>query len=112
MLNVVDLSGNGKGIGLVGRTVVSTNLEALGRTPSARIQGNFNHSLDGTFIATLQLEKSYDNGLTWNPITAGGSVTTYTTPVEELYSEPEFGTLYCWNCTAYTSGIIIARISQ
>jgi len=112
MLVTVDLSGNGKGVGFTSRNKVSQELEGVGRTASAQMYGNFNFSLGGTFDATVRLEKSYDQGTTWAPVTANASEIEFTEPCEELFTEPEVGVVYSWNCTSYTSGTINARISQ
>ena len=112
MLVVTDLSGNGKGVGFTSRNKVSQELEAVGRTASAQMYGNFNYSLSGTFVGTVRLEKSYNEGTTWMPVTAGGIDVEFIAPCEELFTEPEVGVVYSWNCTAYTSGTINARISQ
>lgn len=111
-LNYADTSGNGMGVSFVNRAKVDEVLNAVETTTSARMRGTFNASLDGTFVATLQIERSYDNGVTWNPLTAMGLAITFSVPCEEIFSEPESGVLYRWNCVAYTSGNIEARISQ
>lgn len=73
----------------------------------------FNVSLWGTFVGTVQLERSFDNGTTWLPITsAGAAAFKYTAPASESVSEPEADTLYRLNCTAYTSGTVNYRLSE
>ncbi len=70
-----------------------------------------------TFNATVQLERSFDGGLTWIVCNVGGTGTLaqYTgatvTPVSLTFAEPEQGVLYRWNCIAYTSGAPNYRIS-
>lgn len=72
-----------------------------------------NVSLWGTFVGTVQLERSFDQGTTWLPITAGGTqIYVWTAPASETFEEPEGGVYYRLNCTAYTSGTINYRISQ
>lgn len=112
MLNYADRGGNGMGVSFVNRAKVDEVLNAVETSSSARMRGTFNASLDGMFVATLKLERSYDNGVTWNSLTALGSDIEFTGPCEEIFAEPESGVLYRWNCTAYTSGSIEARISQ
>lgn len=112
MLNYADRGGNGMGVSFVNRAKVDEVLNAVEASSSARMRGTFNVSLDGTFVATLQLERSYDNGITWNPLTAGGTTIEFSAPCEEIFSEPESGVIYRWNCVDYTSGSIEARISQ
>ena len=73
----------------------------------------FNISLWGTFVATVQLERSFDNGTTWLPLTANGSqVYRFSAPCSEPCDETEAGVLYRLNCTSFTSGTVNYRISQ
>lgn len=73
----------------------------------------FNVSVWGTFVGTVQLERSFDGGTTWLPITAAGTqIYTWTAPASEIAAEPEANVSYRLNCTAYTSGTINYRISQ
>lgn len=72
----------------------------------------FNISLRGTFVATVQLERSFD-GTNWHPITASGTqLYVWTAPASEIAVEPQCGVLYRLNCTSYTSGTVNFRISQ
>lgn len=74
---------------------------------------SFNISLWGTFVGTVQLERSFDNGTTWLPLTTNGTqVNKYTAPCSEYVEESEVGVLYRLNCTAYTSGTVNYRLSQ
>ena len=69
-----------------------------------------------TFSGALQLERSFDGGLTWIVCNVGGTGTlaqyTAGTPVSFIAGEPEKSVLYRWNCTSYTSGIINYRLSE
>jgi hypothetical protein len=112
MIVTSDLSGNGKGVAFVKQVNVTDLITGVGVGNIARVRGTFNYSLSGTFVATLRLERSLNNGLTWNPVTAFGEQYNFTVPCQESHAEPEDGALYRWNCTAYTSGTVIARISQ
>lgn len=112
MLIVRDLSGNGMGTGFVYRALVDGELEAIGRGDAAVVQGTFNAALTGTFVATVRLMRSFDNGATFHPLTALGQTIEFTAPCEEFFAEPEPGVLYAWQCVAYTSGTIEYRISQ
>lgn len=85
---------------------------ATGQSADATFKGEFNVSLWGTFVATVQLERSFDAGSTWLPVTALGTGITFTAPATEVFSEPEAGVRYRLNCTAYTSGTVNYRISQ
>jgi hypothetical protein len=74
-------------------------------------KGSFNVSLWGTFVGTVQIERSF-NGTTWLPCTNLGAAVTFTAPMTEVLNEPEQYVTYRLNCTAYTSGTINYRISQ
>lgn len=76
------------------------------------VAGNFNVSVYGTFVGSVQLERSFDN-TNWLPITANGTqLYKWTAPASENAQETEEGVLYRLNCTAYTSGTISYRLSQ
>lgn len=78
-----------------------------------RLSTQFNLSLWGTFVASVQLERSFDAGATWLPLTqAGAAAYRYTAPASETVTEPEAKTLYRLNCTAYTSGTVNYRLSE
>jgi hypothetical protein len=68
------------------------------------------------YSATVQLERSFDGGLTWIVCNIGGAGQlaqwTAGTPVSLTFGEPEKNVLYRLNCTAYSSGTINYRISQ
>jgi hypothetical protein len=82
------------------------------RILSKRI-AQFNVSVWGTFVGTVQLERTFDSGTNWLPITSGGSASfKYTAPASEQQTEPEQTAQYRLNCTAYTSGTINYRLSQ
>jgi hypothetical protein len=69
---------------------------------------------------TVQLERSFDNGATWQPVyvSAGGSVSQLLVwaltggGVSEDVSPVRYGTQYRLNCTAYTSGPITGSFVQ
>lgn len=85
--------------------------ESAAFTPPANsIQMNM--SLWGTFVATLVLERSFDKGVTWLPITALGTPIEFTGPCTETFEEYEKGVQWRWRCKARTSGTINYRISQ
>lgn len=72
----------------------------------------FNVSLWGVFVGTVQVERTFDQGATWLPLTDLGSPVTFAAPCTEVLDEPEPGVAYRVNCTSYTSGTINYRISQ
>jgi hypothetical protein len=71
--------------------------------------------INGTYTATIQIERSFDGGATWQicGIGGGGQQAIYTNlgTVSVVAGEPEEGVLYRLNCPAYTSGTILYRIS-
>ena len=66
----------------------------------------FNVSVWGTFVGTVQLQRSFDGGTTWIP------TASYTAVDSDIGEEPEDSVLYRFECTAYTSGTINYRLSQ
>jgi hypothetical protein len=76
---------------------------------------DFNVSLSGTFVGTVQLERKFtaSGGSTWHPLTAAGTqIGIWTAPCSEVFEEPQGGVEYRLNCTAYTSGTISYRMGQ
>lgn len=72
----------------------------------------FNISIKGTFSATIALERSFDGGATWWPVTyPDGTAITYTIPVSTQWEESENLVRYRLKCT-YTSGTVTFRLSQ
>lgn len=95
--------------------IQSGTLTAAGpsKSVSPAIGRDFNVTLSGTFGATLQLERSFDNGSTWVPYTyIDGSSMTWSAPMSTSFAEGEQGVEYRLNCTSYSSGTIAYRISQ
>lgn len=73
----------------------------------------FNVSGWGTFVATWQLVRSFDGGVTKLPITAAGTqLYVWTAPASEEAEELEYGVSYYVCVTSYTSGTLNIRISQ
>jgi len=98
-----------------GKTPVTGTFAATGQSSSFTPLGGrgFNISLWGTFVATVQLERSFDSGTTWLPLTAAGTqLYKWTAPASESAQEDEVPVLYRLNATAYTSGTVNYRISQ
>lgn len=60
-------------------------------------------SISGTFAATIVLERSHDNGASWQPV----SGESYTAVNESNFRSPSAHFLHRLNCTAYTSGTVI-----
>lgn len=96
---------------------VSGTISAAGRSASTFVAAgagrSFNLGLVSTsFVGTVQIERSFDNGATWQPCTRDGATVTFTGAASEVLVEPEQGVLYAVNCTAYTSGSLAFRFGQ
>lgn len=86
---------------------------ATGQTNLGVALGYFNFFVSGTFVGTVQLEKSFDGGTTWivASLDTSGDAASYTVPVSVTGFECEKGMYYRVNVTAYTSGTINVRMS-
>lgn len=76
--------------------------------------GPFNLSLSGSFAASVRLERSFDAGASWHPLSrdAAGEAAAWQAPISLSGEEPERGILYRLTCTEHTSGSVAYRISQ
>lgn len=84
--------------------VQTGTITATGQTTGVTLGNNFNLSLGGFGVASINLERSFDNGSTW------GVVETFTADAEKVGQSHE-SALYRLNTTSYTSGTITYRIS-
>ncbi len=87
---------------------------AVGQSAPVQLLGPFNVSLSGSFSATVGLERSFDAGASWLPVSknADGDVASWTAPASVTGEEWERGVLYRLRCTTYGSGTVAYRISQ
>lgn len=100
--------------------IIEGQLTATGATSplpvsdSAIPSRNININIAGTFSASIDVERSFDNGLSWNKVSknADGATATYTAPCSLQAMETEIGVAYRLNCTSYTSGTILYRLSR
>ena len=106
------VSGQFTGTGQSGNANAGLNAGANPQPPV--FKDVLNAAIWGTFVATLVLEKSFDGGANYVPISkdSSGNANSYTAPCAVGIYEPEHNVLYRWNCTAFTSGTINYRISQ
>ncbi len=76
-------------------------------------RGRFNVSVSGVFVATVQVERSFDAGTTWIPV---GDIdmapTTITEPISLACEETEASVVWRLNCLGYTSGTVVYRMSR
>ena len=72
------------------------------------VHGYFNVSFTGTWAATVYVQRSFDNGSTWQ------DVGSYTENTELTGFEPESGVRYRFGVKTgdYSSGTVVGRISQ
>jgi hypothetical protein len=69
-------------------------------------------------VATVQLERSIDNGATWAAVSLAGTgvITAFAMTAAVIgsvfFDEPCSEVLYRCNCTAYTSGTVVTTIMQ
>lgn len=98
----------------LGGVVTGTLGSATTGLPFLAGPGRVNISARGTFVATVQIERSFDGGTNWFACSSDGAGATaaYTAPFSVEAEEGEINTLYRLNCTAWTSGTITYRISQ
>lgn len=91
---------------------VAVNAVATFQFPNP-VVGVFNVAITGTFSATLQLERSFDGGTTWVPLSGSvvGTTVTFTAPTTFQLQEPERAVFYRVNCTVFVSGPANVRIS-
>jgi len=69
------------------------------------MRAGFNMSLSGFGTATVVLQRSFDRGDTWL------NVESFSADTERRVDDPEAGIYYRLNCTAFTSGPIVYRLS-
>ena len=107
-LTLVDLSGNGPSghSPKVPIEIIAGTFTGTGRSSSFVSHNNFNISLSGTWAGIVSLERSFDDGTTWIV------VETFTANTERQVFEPEEGVHYSWNCSTFTSGTIVFRLSN
>jgi hypothetical protein len=100
----------------------STSTATAGCSSWFMAQGTFNvvfggaSGPNGSYSATLAIDRSFDGGSTWYVAGVGGSgaQAIYSTPNQDvslLGTEPERGVLYRLRCSAWSSGTINYRFS-
>lgn len=89
------------------KNALSHTVTSTGASSSFEVfKSPYNLSISGTFVATINLERSFDEGATWRIVKA------FTAPAEKIGDEPEPGALYRFNCTSYTSGTANCRLGS
>jgi hypothetical protein len=85
---------------------ISGSFTGTGQSSTIELYGDFAYSLSGFGTATVRLERSFDNGATWKVVRSD------TADIENNGKEVLSKVLYRVNCSAYTSGTIVYRVSQ
>lgn len=86
-------------------STIEGSLTAVGNSEEAFVsKKRYNMSVSGVFTATVQLQRSFDNGTTWR------ICKEVTAPYEGVGIEVESGALYRYRCTAFISGEIFYRL--
>jgi hypothetical protein len=88
------------------KRVMTGTFGATGQSAAIELTGPFNVSVSGFGTATVALQRSFDNGITWL------NVESYNSNTERVGDEPEAGVFYRFSCSAYTSGTLAYRLSQ
>jgi hypothetical protein len=102
------------------QSLVTGSLTATGSSAAFVMDANknwgaaLNAVLWGTFVGTMQLQRSFDGGTTWVPACTDqvGTAANYTAPAAVVFQECERTVLWRWTCTAFTSGTINYRLSR
>lgn len=95
------------------RGVLSWSTSAPATSPRIEMHGAWNLSIWGTFTGlSLRIERSFDDGTTWLPLTNSGLIIAYSGAASEVGEAPEHGVVYRINVTAIASGTVNARLSQ
>jgi hypothetical protein len=94
--------------------IVSGSLSATGAVGPYRSFGSrpFNIFITGTFVATVEIQRSADQGATWTtfyPPDLGGTA-IFNAPATFVIREPDPAVLYQAAVTGYTSGTVNARL--
>ena len=92
---------------MAGTVLCSGSFSGTGTSATFPDGTPFGIQISGTFVGTVVLERSLDDGVTWLQPTLGtGFSSQWTAPASQDFSVTEFGNLYRFRCTAYTSGTI------
>ena len=92
---------------MAGTILCSGSFSALGTSAQFADGYPFGVQITGTFVGTVVIERSLDDGQNWvQPSVLQGLATSWTAPVSADFPVSEFGNLYRLRCTSYTSGTI------
>lgn len=93
-----------RGEGVVTKDITAQNTFSDG----LYIEEGFNLSISGTFVATVTVQRSFDQGSTWR------DVDTFTAPIETAGFDPEPVVVYRAGVKTgdFTSGTVSIRIGR
>lgn len=83
---------------ITGSFTGTTTSATLSNYASTESDKKMTISIAGTFVATVNLDRSYDAGGSWN------TIKSYTVPIEENLDTPSDAFIYRLDCSAFTSG--------
>ena len=88
-------------------TIATASLTAQNTfTTPVTLEGYFNLSISGTFVATVTVQRSHD-GVNWHDIDS------WTAPAEEVGFDPEYRSYRVGIKTGdYTSGTVVIRLGE
>jgi hypothetical protein len=86
--------------------LVEGTFQGTGVSTTVPLHHKYNVSVDGTFSATVALERSFDLGNTWLRIEE------FSAPTQRIGEEPEAYVMYRLACTDHGSGQVKYRLSQ
>lgn len=96
-------------------SIITGSFSATGSSPGAAFfKGGINIALWGTFVATVQVERSFDGGANFMPVErdTNGTNLTFSSPDSVIAEEVESAVIWRLTCTNYTSGQVNYRVSQ
>ncbi len=88
------------------RKIQESFTSAIAGVMISPIGGDFSVSISGTFVGTIAVQRSFDDAVTWH------TIESYTAPTEKVGLEASVQAQYRFNCTAFTSGTIVAALFQ
>ncbi len=96
---------------LVYAATVSASFTAVGNGGQlfVRYLDNITYSVSGTFSGTVVLERTRDNGLSWEYVLSSSTSASGTIRVETPAREPA---VYRFRCSAFVSGTIVTSIAD
>lgn len=89
----------------------SSSFTAVGNGNSIFVKNldSLTYSVSGTFVGTVVLERTRDNGLSWDYVLSAAAAASGTIKVETPAME---SAVYRFRCSAFTSGTIVTSIAD